>query len=431
MNDFLHELRWRGLLHQTAGDGIEDFLATPGRVAYCGFDPTSDSLHVGNFVQIKLLMHWQRAGHKPIFLMGGGTGLIGDPSGRDDERALLTAEQVEANVASQRRILERLVDFDASATGALVVNNIDWLRELRYIDVLRTVGKHFSVNAMVQKESVARRLERPDQGISYTEFSYMVLQAYDFLHLRRSHECRAQLGGSDQYGNIVAGMDLIRREFGAAGGPVHGITSQLVSRSDGKKMSKSSGGALWLSSDTRDCTSAYAFYQYWINLPDADVEQWLKWFTLLDAEQIAAVVAEHAGAPQHRVAQRELARQMTRMVHGEAMLARVETASRALFDGEVRGLDEQMLAEVIADVPCSRHERATLDGAGVSLVELLPQTTLARSRREAREFLASGAISVNGERVAAERVLRADDLLHGRTILLRRGKKAWHATDWR
>ena len=430
MTPFLDELRWRGLLHQTAGDGIDDFLATPGRVAYCGFDPTSDSLHVGNFVQIKLLMHWQRAGHRPLFLMGGGTGLIGDPSGRDDERSLLTAEQVAANVASQRRILERLVDFDDSATGAMVVNNIDWLADLRYIDVLRTVGKHFSINAMVQKESVARRLERAEQGISYTEFSYMVLQAYDFLHLRRRFDCRAQLGGSDQYGNIVSGMDLIRREFGPAGGPVHGITSQLVSRSDGKKMSKSSGGALWLSSDTRDSTSAYAFYQYWINLPDADVEQWLKWFTLLDAEAVAAVAAEHASAPHLRTAQRVLAREMTAMVHGADMLGRVEAASRALFDGEVRALDEQMLAEVIADVPASSHERTTLGGAGMSLVDLLPQTTLAKSKREAREFLGSGAVSVNGERVDATRALTKDDLLHGRTILLRRGKKAWHATAW-
>ena len=430
MTSFVEELHWRGLLHQTAGDGLDEFLATPGRVAYCGFDPTSDSLHVGNFVQIKLLMHWQRAGHRPIFLMGGGTGLIGDPSGRDDERSLLTEEQVAANVASQRRILERLVDFEGSR-GALVVNNHDWLKDLRYIEVLRTVGKHFSINAMVQKESVARRLERPDQGISYTEFSYMVLQAYDFLHLRRAHDCRAQLGGSDQYGNIVGGMDLIRREFGAAGGPVFGITSQLVSRSDGKKMSKSTGGALWLSADTQDATSVYAFYQYWINLPDADVEQWLKWFTLLDEQRIQGIVDEHTRAPHLRGAQRELAREMTRMVHGAEMLTRVEAASRALFDGEVRALDESMLAEVIADVPTSEHERLLLAGAGVSLVDLLPETSLAKSKREAREFLGSGAVSVNGERVDAERTPTDKDLLHGRTILVRRGKKAWHATAWR
>ena len=265
---FLDELRWRGLLYQqTAVQELDHHLAEP-RVAYCGFDPTSDSLHIGNLIPIKLLMHWQRAGHKPIVVMGGGTGLIGDPSGRDAERQLLTRERVEANVASQRRIFERLLDFDdGRPQGAVMVNNLDWLDGLGYMQVLRDVGKHFSVNMMIQKDSVRERLHTREQGISYTEFSYMILQAYDFLHLRRTMDCTVQLAGADQYGNIVAGIDLIRRALdGAAGGhgDAYGLTAPLVERSDGRKMSKSSGQAVWLSSDTEDATSPYAFYQYWI-----------------------------------------------------------------------------------------------------------------------------------------------------------------------
>lgn len=428
---FLDELKWRGLLHQTAGEGIEDFLQTPGRVAYAGFDPTSDSLTIGNFIPIKLLMHWQQHGHKPIVVMGGGTGLIGDPSGRDDERSLMTREQVEANVASQRRIMDRLLDFDARSTsGAILVNNIEWLNELGYIEVLRDIGKHFSVNMMIQKESVAARLQGREQGISYTEFSYMVLQAYDYLHLRRKMNCRAQLGGSDQFGNIVAGMDLIRREFGHEEGHAYGATAPLVSRSDGKKMSKSTGDAIWMSADTENATSPYQFYQYFINLPDADVEQWLEWYTMLDQEQIVAIVAEHDRSPHLRHAQRELARTMTTMAHGSDQLQRVESASEALFSGDVQSLDVEMLRDVFADVPGTTHDKAALEGDGVALIELLPQTSLAQSKREAREFLSNGAVTVNGEKVEIDSALSTKHLLHGSTILIRRGKKKWHATKW-
>ena len=429
---FLDELAWRGLLHQrTAGAELDEHLATPGRVAYVGFDPTSDSLHIGNLIPIKLLMHWQRAGHKPIALMGGGTGLIGDPSGRDDERALLNREQVEANVAGQRRILERLLDFDpALPNAAVLVNNVDWLDKLGFIDVLRDVGKHFSVNEMIQRESIKWRLEQREHGISYTEFSYMILQAYDFLHLRRAFDCTVQMSGSDQYGNIVAGMDLIRREFGAEQGQVFGVTAPLVTRSDGKKMSKSEGSAIWLSADTKKRTSPYAFYQYWINLPDADVVQWLKWYTVLSRDQIEALGAEHEKAPQDRVAQRALAAHMTEMLHGDQELKKVQSASQALFSGDVRGLDESMLEEVFADVPHSTHDKSLLAGDGVSAVDVLVQTSLAGSKREAREFLGNGAIAINGTRVDANRCLTTADLLHAHTILLRRGKKRWHATRW-
>jgi len=431
---FLDELRWRGLLHQqTATDELDQHLAEP-RVAYAGFDPTSDSLHVGNLIPIKLLMHSQAAGHRPIALMGGGTGLIGDPSGRDSERQLLGRDKVEANIASQRRILERLLDFDDSSRGARLVNNLDWLDELGFIEVLRDVGKHFSVNTMIQKDSVHDRLHAREQGISYTEFSYMILQAYDFLHLRRTMDCTVQLAGSDQYGNIVAGIDLIRREFGGHEGghpESFGITAPLVGRSDGKKMSKSSGQALWLSSDTDDATSPYAFYQYWINLPDADIVPWLRWFSLLDRVRIDELAKSHDAEPHRRIAQAELARHMTTLVHGDDEFKRVQRATVALFgSGDLRDLDEATLAEVFADVPHSTHDKSQMAGDGVLLADVLCSTSLATSKRAAREYLDSGAIAVNGEKCPADRRLHSEDLLPGATILLRRGRKNWHATKW-
>jgi tyrosyl-tRNA synthetase len=427
---FLDELAWRGLLHQrTAGAELDRHLGSGLRTAYAGFDPTSDSLHVGNFIPIKLLMHWQQAGHRPIVVMGGGTGLIGDPSGRDNERALMGRDRVEANIASQRTIFERFLDFGRSApNGAIIVNNIDWLDRLGYLEVLRDVGKHFSVNMMIQKDSVRERLHAREQGISYTEFSYMILQAMDFLHLRRTMDCSVQMAGSDQYGNIVAGIDLIRRELGQE---AYGVTAPLVSRSDGRKMSKSSGQAVWMSSATADRTSPWAFYQYWINLPDADVVPWLKWFTMLGREEIEELSRKHEAQPNLRLAQKELSRHMTGLVHGNAELRRVELATEALFGaGDLRQLDGPTLAEVFADVPHTVHDKALLGGEGVALLDVLSQTSLASSKRAAREDLANGAISVNGQRVAADRRLRADDLLHGSIILLRRGRKNWHATRW-
>lgn len=448
---FLDELAWRGLLHQTTAEQpLHAHLAQGGCVGYCGFDPTSNSLTIGNFIAIKLLMHWQRAGHKPIVLMGGGTGLIGDPSGKDEERQLQTAEQVEANIAGQRRIFERLLDFDpANPNAAVIVNNYDWLKNLGYIEVLRDVGKHFSVNAMIQRDSVKRRLEDREHGISYTEFSYMILQAYDFLHLHREMNCTVQVAGSDQFGNIVSGIDLIRRAGLSAIGcrpsagtdneestaesrqptatSAYGITAPLLTGADGKKVGKTEHGAVWL---TADRTSPYAFYQYWINVSDADAVPFLKWFTLLDQPQIQEVASQHEQAPHQRHAQRALAREMTILLHGEEQLRNVEAATEALFSGDVRQLDQSMLAEVFADVPHSVHDKTKLEGDGLQLVELLPETSLAKSKREAREFLSSGAISINGEKVALDQSLRTGDLLHNRTILIKRGKKHWHATQW-
>jgi tyrosyl-tRNA synthetase len=432
---FLQELQWRGMLHQTTADeALPAYLAGGVRTCYCGFDPTSSSLTIGNLVPMMLLAHWQRCGHKPIVLCGGGTGLIGDPSGKDQERSLQTCEQAQANVAAQRHIFSRVIDFDSgAANAAIMVDNADWLSELGYLDLLRDVGKYFSVNAMIQKDSVRERLHHREQGISYTEFSYMILQAYDFLHLRRTYDCTVQIAGSDQYGNIVSGIDLIRRNMADAADDEtrgYGITAPLVTKADGTKFGKTESGAVWL---TADRTSPWAFHQFWLNASDEDAGRFLRFFTFLDQAAIETLERQHAEAPHERLAQRTLASEVTRMMHGEAELTRVESAAAALFGGSVRDLEEDMLDAVFADVGSSDHGRSALEN-GVLLVELLPETGLAGSRREAREFLQSGSVSINGEKItgdeAVQRTLGTADLLHGRTILLRRGKKAWHCTQW-
>ena len=425
---FLETLAARRLLYQRTGEApLDEHLASGMRTAYCGFDPTAPSLTIGNLIPIQLLAHFQAAGHKPIVLMGGGTGLIGDPSGKDRERPLLERGEIEANIAGQRQILERLLDFDpARPNAAEIVNNLDWLGEIGYLEMLRDVGKHFSVNAMVQRDSVRERLENRDQGISYTEFSYMLLQAYDFWHLYRTRECTLQIAGSDQFGNIVAGIDLIRHREGSAA-PAYGVTGPLVTHADGRKIGKSETGALWLGGER---TSPYAFYQYWINVPDEDVENFARWFTVLPDAEIETLVAEHTAAPEKRLAQQRLAEHMTERLHGASERERAEVATRVLFgEGDLRDLDAATLGEMFADVPNSEHDRALL-ASGHSLVELLPATSLAQSKREAREFLSQRAISVNGARVDRDRELGPGDLLDGGLILLRRGKKRWHATRW-
>ncbi|RMH28238.1 MAG: tyrosine--tRNA ligase, partial [Planctomycetota bacterium] len=389
-----------------------------------------------NLVPIMLLTHFQRAGHTPVVVMGGGTGLIGDPSGKEAERQLRTPEEIERNVAGQRPIFERALSFEGH-NGAVIVNNLDWLGKLGYIEALRDIGKHFSVNMMIQKESVKDRLHHREQGISYTEFSYMILQAYDFLRLYEDRGVTVQVGGSDQWGNIVAGCDLIRRTralrespTGAAPAPPaesFGLTAPLVTKADGGKFGKTEAGAVWLSPGR---TSPYAFYQFWLNTADDDVERYLKLFTLMPVQEIDALVARHARDPGAREAQRTLAERVTRLIHGVAGLESAETATRALFTGDVAALDERALREVFAEVPTTEHDRAALAGGGVLLVDLLPGTSLARSKREAREFLTNGAVTVNGERVGADARLTDRDLLPGGVILLRRGKKTWHVTRW-
>ncbi|MFG0256823.1 MAG: tyrosine--tRNA ligase [Phycisphaerales bacterium JB043] len=420
--DMLNELSWRGLLHQsTDEDALREHLASPRRI-YAGFDPTADSLTIGNLVPIMLLRHAQLSGHTPVVVMGGGTGLIGDPSGKSDERQLMTSEVVQHNVECQREIYSSILDFDGP-NAAQLVDNSEWLCGLSYIDALRDVGKHFSVNMMMQKDSVRDRLANREQGISYTEFSYMILQSYDFLHLAQHRGVTAQCGGSDQWGNIVAGIDLTRR---ASGLDVHGYTAPLVTKSDGGKFGKTESGAIWL---TEARTSPYAYYQFWLNTSDEDCDRYLKIFTLLPEVEIEAVMTYHREQEHLRHAQRTLAQEATRMLHGEAGLARAQAASEALFSGDIASLDAPTLTEAFAEAPSSQHDTSELE-RGVSLVELLASTTLASSKREAREFVANGAISVNGERVSEDRQLGVADMLHGTCIVLRRGKKSWHITRW-
>ena len=422
MLGFLDELAWRGLLHQTTAETLPAYLATPGRIAYAGFDPTADSLTVGNYVPMKLLAHWQRAGHRPVVLMGGGTGLIGDPSGKSAERQLMTPEVVTHNVSRQRAIFERVLDFSQQSTcAATVVDNGDWLRTLGYLDVLRDVGKHFSVNQMIMRDSVKSRLEEREQGISYTEFSYMILQAYDFVHLFRTMGCTVQLGGADQWGNIVSGIDLIRR---MEQGEAYGITNPLVTKADGGKFGKSEKGSVWL---TADRTSPFRFHQYWLNTADADVVRFLKWFTFLPQDRIAELERSAAERPQEREAQRALANEMTEIFHGATERGNAEAAGRALFAGELAELDARTIEEIAEDLPCTVLEPGELGGEGVLLADVLVRTTLAASKREARDFLQAGAVLVNGTKAAADARLTPRDLLHGSVALLRRGKKNWHA----
>lgn len=417
--NFLDELSWRGLLHQTTSPELAAHLSSGVRAGYAGFDPTSDSLTIGNFMGIKMLAHLQRAGHRPIVVSGGGTGLIGDPSGKSAERQLQTREMVEHNARSQQRIFDRFLDF-SGPRAARIVNNIDWLSGVSYLDMLRDIGKHFSVNQMIARDSVASRLEGREQGISYTEFSYMILQAYDFLHLYRKEQCTVQLGGSDQFGNIVSGIDLIRR---LEQGESFGATCHLVTTSDGQKIGKTEKGAIWL---TGDRTSPYRFYQYWLNTTDADAVKFLKWFTFLDSDTVQSLAHALAQDPAKREAQRRLAAEMTRMTHGDTELARAIATSEAIFSGEVKSLDAAQVGEIAGDLPSSGVAAAALS-AGIGIVDFITGTTCAASRREAREFVQNGAVSVNGEKVGADFVVRSEHVLPGGVILVRRGKKAYHA----
>jgi tyrosyl-tRNA synthetase len=419
----LDELKWRGLVHQSTNpEGLYEHLRAPRKV-YAGFDPTKDSLTIGNLVAIVLLRRFQLAGHRPVVLMGGGTGLIGDPSGKDSERQLLDDAQVEANVRGQRTIFERVIDFDGP-NGAVLVNNGDWIRKLSYVDVLRDVGKHFSVNAMIQRDSVRTRLDNREQGISYTEFSYMILQAYDFRHLYREQGVTVQVGGSDQWGNIVAGVDLTRRTERVE---VYGLTAPLLTKADGGKFGKTESGAVWL---TSKYTSPYAFYQFWINAADADVERFLHVFSLRSREELTEILTEHAREPARRLGQKALAEELTRLLHGDEGLREALAATEALFSGDVSGLSLRAIEEAFGGAPSSQHALATLGDEGKDILELLVESGVVKSKREAREHVGNGAVSVNGRRIDANYRLTKADLLHGKIALIRRGKKTWHVSRW-
>jgi len=418
--NLLGELESRGLLYQVTDRAeFEKHLASGQRKVYGGFDPTGDSLTIGNLVPLLLLRRYQLAGHRPFALVGGGTGLIGDPSGKDAERAIRDRAEVEHNVACIRRIMAGILDFSGSCAAELV-DNADWLCKLSYIEVLRDIGKHFSVNMMIQKDSIRERLQNREQGISYTEFSYMLLQAYDFLHLYRAHGVTAQVAGSDQWGNTVAGIDLIRRTERTE---TFGMTVPLITKADGGKFGKTESGAVWLSADR---TSPYEFYQFWLNASDADAKRFLHVYTFLPLAEIAHLHAEHDADPAARVAQKALAGAVTEIVHGQVGLAQAEAATHALFSGDVRGLDEAAVTTLFKSAPSVSLPRARLNAPGAAIVELLVDGAVVKSKREAREFLEQGAISVNGERTALTSTFGEESLLFGRLLLVRRGKKSWH-----
>lgn len=409
MTDVLAELRWRGLL-QDATPGLAEHLREP-RAAYCGFDPTAPSLQLGNLVPLMLLRHLQRHGHTPIALMGGGTGLIGDPAGKRAERPLLPREQIRAHVDRQRQQMERFLDFGPGRATAKLLDNAAWLEPLPLVSFLRDIGKHFTVNVMLQKESVQSRLEA---GLSYTEFSYMLLQAYDFLQLHRQERCTLQVGGADQWGNITAGVDLIRRVDGAE---AHALVAPLVTTTSGIKFGKSDAGAVYLDPDL---TSPYRFYQFWINTDDRDVDTYLKYFTERSAEDLSDLLAQQRRNPAGRAAQRALAESVCTLVHGSAPTARVAAAARVLFgDFDPRDADPGVLDVLAEEVPTTVVATESL-----ALVDALVQAGLASSKADARRTVTQGGAYVNQQRAAdASRVLAGDDWLGGNSILLRKGRK--------
>lgn len=419
MNGFMEELGWRGLLHNSTR-GAAEHLAESPRSLYIGFDPTAPSLHVGSLLVISTLVHAQRHGHTPIALVGGGTGLIGDPSGKSGERALLSKEEAQANGEAIGAQLARFLDFSPTLPNrALVLNNLDWLGGLDLISFLRDAGKYFSVNQMIARESVRRRIEASESGISFTEFSYSLLQAYDFLELYRRHGCTVQLGGSDQWGNITAGTELIRRVERT---PTFGVVSPLVTNAGGAKFGKTESGNVWLDAEV---TSPYEFYQFWLNTADADAVRYLKAFTLLDPEEIASLEQELEQAPHRRNAQRALAQEVTRSVHGERGLAGAERASKALFGGDLRKLSSRELRWAFSETPSVELARATIV-EGVPIAQFAAICGAARSIGDARRGLAEGGLYLNNVRVTDERMLvTAEHIVGSNFIVARRGKKRY------
>lgn len=419
----LEELQARGLVQATTNDEELGKALEAGCVPfYAGFDPTSASLHIGSLVPITLLARLQKAGHKPFVLVGGATGMIGDPSGRSDERSLLSDEALAENLAGIRKQLEPFVHFGDEAEGAVVVNNADWFQPIGFIEFLRDVGKHITVNYMMAKESVKSRLNDRDQGISYTEFSYMLLQAYDFVHLAKSHGCRLQVGGSDQWGNITAGIEMARKM--GHKDSLYGLTNPLLLDSKGQKMGKTASGTrIWLDPDK---TSPYAFYQYWLNTEDGDVERFLKLFSWRSLAEIETICTEHAETPHKRLGQKTIAEDMTTWVHGADALKRAIAATQVMFGGSLDDLGDADLLPLLTDVPSSTLARAELT-EGIEITELLVRTGLAKSKGEARRLIGNGGVYVNNVREsdAAKRV-SLDDLGTETMLVLRSGKKKYH-----
>ena len=413
------EFEWRGLVYDFT-EGLPEVLASEKVTVYIGFDPTSDSLQVGNLLALMGLARLQRFGHTPIALAGGGTGMIGDPSGKTSERQLLTADAVQANVEAVKGQLARFLDFEVKGNTAKIINNADWLLKISMMEFLRDVGKHFTVNYMTAKDSVKTRLQR-EEGISYTEFSYMLLQAYDFQQLYDRHGCTLQAGGSDQWGNITAGVELIRRTRGAR---AYGLVYPLVTGADGNKLGKTERGTIWLDAKK---TSPYRYYQFWLNQGDDDVIPYLRYFTWLNQEEIAELEHKLTEHPERREAQRTLAQEMTRLTHGETALAKAEQASQVLFGGEIAGLDAGEIADIFADVPSSDIAASRFEGDGLPVIDLFDELGLTRSKGEARRLLNNGGVYANNVQVAdVDRSLTLSDTFEGRFVVLRRGKKQYH-----
>jgi tyrosyl-tRNA synthetase len=413
----IDELQWRGLVHQSTDEAeLKTHLNQP-RTLYCGFDPSASSLHVGSLLPLMALRRFQRFGHMPLALVGGATGMVGDPTGKSEERNLLSKEVLAENVAGLKSQMERFLDFSGT-NAARVVNNYDWTAPISFLEFLRDVGKHASVNAMLAKDSVKARIERPDAGISYTEFSYMLLQAFDFAHLYKAHGCTLQIGGSDQWGNITTGIDLGRRMHGAS---LFGMTVPLLLTSDGRKMGKTERGAVWLDANR---TSPYAFYQYWINIADEDVSRCLRYLTEIDRQEIEALDAATQTRPGDRAAQKALAKWLTQFIHGEDGLASAQKATDVFFGAEIESLNDAQLNEIFADVPSVAIAKSEFD-AGLSIVEALARTGLCASKAEAKRALAAGAVALNNRKLSEERTLVAADRASESVIVLRNGKKRY------
>ena len=415
--DLLAELSWRGLIHQcTDQEGLSKLLGSGPQTVYIGFDPTASSLHVGSMMQLMMLRRFQKAGHRPIALVGGATGMIGDPSGKSEERNLLSPEQLQANVDGGAGQMRKFLDFDGQH-AALLLNNFDWMQNYSYLDFLRDVGKSFPVGAMLGKESVRARLES-EAGLSYTEFSYMLLQAFDFVQLCKTHGCRIQAGGSDQWGNITAGIDLARRMLGEQ---VFGITAPLLTTSDGRKMGKTESGAIWLDANR---TSPYQFYQYWRNVDDADVMRCIAYLTEIDREEYQELSQVTENDPGRRTAQNRLAEWMTKFVHGSDGLTSAVKASKILFGGEIGSQTDSSLGEIFADVPSSQEQKDRLQGEGYWIVEALQAAGLVGSGGEARRAIKDGGVYLNNERVTDDQYrLTLDDLASETVLILRKGKR--------
>ena len=417
----LDELRWRGLLADcTDLDALTQRVAQGPVTLYAGFDPTADSLHVGNLVPLFALRRFQLQGHIPIALAGGATGMVGDPSGKSAERNLQTPEQVQHNIAAIRTQLTKFLDFEAKANPARLVNNYDWTAPVSVLEFLRDIGKHISVNTMIAKESVRTRMDDRESGISYTEFSYMLLQGFDFYHLRQAHHCELQVGATDQWGNITVGTELTRKKLGVT---VWGLVFPLLTKADGSKYGKTAAGTVWLDPKR---TSPYRFYQFFVNSDDADVGKLLKTLTFLSADEIAGLENETKANPGARAAQKALARELTTLVHGATECANAQRASELMFGGGLEGIAEEVFRDVVGEIPTKRFEAGKLAGAGTPLIDLLVHSGLATSKGQARKDIEGGGIYLNNVRVAEfARAVTAADLLFGKYLLLRKGKRTY------